>query len=147
MVVEAIIDRWSTALSLEDNMVCGQSLLTVDREALKVGHSTRRMRFKKFEETGSKTQSRERNCSRTTWLQRTFQEIGMLLLPSGRIDTKRRIKERTTHPILHIVAIPVQLSVSTPGPKYSTTDPVPPRTVKSPASLRITSFGAVHPLS
>jgi hypothetical protein len=31
-----------------------------------------------------------------------------------------------THPMLHIVAMPVQLSVFTPGPKYSMIYPVPP---------------------
>jgi hypothetical protein len=36
---------------------------------------------------------------------------------------------------------------STPGPKYSIIAPVPPLTVKIPANLRITSFGAVHPLN
>lgn len=34
---------------------------------------------------------------------------------------------------------------STPGPKYSTIAPVPPFTDKMPATLRITSFGEVHP--
>jgi len=35
--------------------------------------------------------------------------------------------------------IPVQEMESTPGPKYSTIAPVPPFTVKMPATLRITS--------
>ena len=34
---------------------------------------------------------------------------------------------------------------STPGPKYSTMAPVPPCTVSTPATLRITSFDDVHP--
>lgn len=36
----------------------------------------------------------------------------------------RRIRELT--PILQMVAMPVQLSVCTPGPKYSMMYPVPP---------------------
>ena len=35
--------------------------------------------------------------------------------------------------------IPVQEIESTPGPKYSTIAPVPPFTVKIPATFRITS--------
>ena len=34
--------------------------------------------------------------------------------------------------------------LSTPGPKYSTIAPVPPLTVKMPASLQMTSLGAVQ---
>ena len=37
------------------------------------------------------------------------------------------------------VYIPVQEMESTPGPKYSMIAPVPPFTVKIPATLRITS--------
>jgi hypothetical protein len=71
-------------------------------------------------------------------------------------------------PMLQIVAIPVQEMESTPGPKYSTIAPVPPRdqrhkgnsydkqmknylnkclplTVRMPATLRITSLGDVQP--
>jgi hypothetical protein len=51
----------------------------------------------------------------------------------------------TTYPMLQIVAMPVQERESTPGPKYSTMAPVPPFTVRMPATLRIISFGAVHP--
>ena len=36
-------------------------------------------------------------------------------------------------------SIPVQEIESTPGPKYSTIAPVPPFTVKIPATFRITS--------
>lgn len=36
-------------------------------------------------------------------------------------------------------ALPVHEIESTPGPKYSTIAPVPPLTVKIPATLRITS--------
>jgi hypothetical protein len=42
-------------------------------------------------------------------------------------------------PMLQIVPIPVQERDSTPGPKYSTMAPVPPLTVKIPATLRMTS--------
>jgi hypothetical protein len=41
----------------------------------------------------------------------------------------------------------VQEIESTPGPKYSTIAPVPPLTVKIPASLRIMSFGEDQPLN
>src|ERR1043166_410033 len=49
-------------------------------------------------------------------------------------------------PILVMVALPVALIERAPGPKYSMMALVPPATVSSPASLRITSFGAVQPL-
>ncbi|ANB13174.1 hypothetical protein AWJ20_1456 [Sugiyamaella lignohabitans] len=49
--------------------------------------------------------------------------------------------------MLQIVPIPVQERASTPSPKYSTMAPVPPLTVKIPATLRITSLGEVQPLS
>src|SRR5258707_5203199 len=42
-------------------------------------------------------------------------------------------------PILQMVAIPVQESDSTPGPVYSTMAPVPPLTVRMPATFRMTS--------
>lgn len=42
-------------------------------------------------------------------------------------------------PMLQIVAIPVQDRDSTPGPLYSTMAPVPPLTVRMPATLRMTS--------
>ena len=48
-------------------------------------------------------------------------------------------------PILVIVAFPVQLMELAPGPKYSKMAFVPPDTVNSPATRKITSFGAVHP--
>ena len=48
-------------------------------------------------------------------------------------------------PMLQMVALPVQLIDSAPGPKYSTIAPVPPFTVRMSATLRITSLGADHP--
>ena len=50
-------------------------------------------------------------------------------------------------PILQIVPLPVQLMLVAPSPKYSTTAPVPPLTVSKPATFKITSLGAVQPLS
>ena len=47
-------------------------------------------------------------------------------------------------PILQIVALPVHDIFSAPSPKYSTTDPVPPFTVKIPANFNITSFADTH---
>ena len=49
--------------------------------------------------------------------------------------------------MLQIVPFPVALIERVPGPKYSTMLPVPPLTVKMPASLRITSFGEAQPLN
>src|ERR1051325_9388156 len=49
--------------------------------------------------------------------------------------------------MLQIVPLPVQLMLVAPSPKYSTTAPVPPFTVRIPATFKITSFGAVHPLN
>ena len=51
----------------------------------------------------------------------------------------------TSAPILHIVPFPVQDIDLAPGPKYSIIAPVPPFTVSIPATLRMTSFGEVHP--
>src|ERR1017187_8453655 len=51
----------------------------------------------------------------------------------------------TSAPMLQIVAFPVALIVSAPGPKYSMMAPVPPVTVSSSATLRITSFGDDQP--
>ena len=48
--------------------------------------------------------------------------------------------------MLQIVALPVAEIVSAPGPKYSTIDPVPPSTVSTRATSRITSFGLDQPL-
>ena len=48
-------------------------------------------------------------------------------------------------PMLQIVPFPVQDIAVAPGPKYSTTAPVPPFTVKISATFRITSLGAVQP--
>src|ERR1019366_10577670 len=50
-------------------------------------------------------------------------------------------------PILQMVPLPVQLIDVAPSPKYSTTAPVPPLTVRIPATFNITSFGAVQPLN
>ena len=50
-------------------------------------------------------------------------------------------------PMLVMVALPVALIEPVPGPKYSMMALVPPETVSSPASLRITSLGAAQPLS
>ena len=47
--------------------------------------------------------------------------------------------------MLQIVALPVAEIEATPGPKYSTIAPVPPFTVRMPATLRMTSFADVHP--
>jgi hypothetical protein len=44
-------------------------------------------------------------------------------------------------PMLQIVALPVALMEAAPSPKYSTMDPVPPETVRTSATFRITSFG------
>src|SRR5258708_29559013 len=49
--------------------------------------------------------------------------------------------------MLQIVPLPVQLIEVAPSPKYSTTAPVPPLTVRMPATFNITSLGAVQPLS
>ena len=49
--------------------------------------------------------------------------------------------------MLQMGALPVALMEAVPGPKYSTTELVPPLTVSMPASFRMTSLGAVHPLS
>ena len=47
--------------------------------------------------------------------------------------------------MLQMVALPVVEMVSAPGPKYSTIAPVPPFTVRIPATLRITSFADAQP--
>ena len=49
--------------------------------------------------------------------------------------------------MLVIVPLPVQEIEAVPGPKYSTMQPVPPLTVKIPATLRITSLAEVQPLN
>ena len=50
-------------------------------------------------------------------------------------------------PMLQMVPLPVAERFSAPSPKYSTMQPVPPFTVKIPATFKITSFAEVHPLS
>lgn len=52
---------------------------------------------------------------------------------------KREVVAPISAPMLQIVAMPVQERESTPGPVYSTIAPVPPLTVKIPATLRMTS--------
>ncbi len=47
--------------------------------------------------------------------------------------------------MLQIVALPVAEIVPRPSPKYSTIAPVPPLTVRMPATFRITSFGDAQP--
>ena len=49
--------------------------------------------------------------------------------------------------MLQIVPLPVAEIESAPGPKYSTIAPVPPSTVSTSATFRITSFGDDHPES
>ena len=49
--------------------------------------------------------------------------------------------------MLQIVALPVAEMLSAPGPKYSTIAPVPPSTVSTRATSRMTSFGLDQPLS
>ena len=49
--------------------------------------------------------------------------------------------------MLQIVPLPVQDMLRAPSPKYSTTAPVPPLTVKIPATFKITSLGADQPLN
>ncbi len=53
----------------------------------------------------------------------------------------------TSAPILHIVPLPVADNAFAPSPKYSIIAPVPPLTVKIPATFKITSLGAVQPLN
>ena len=47
--------------------------------------------------------------------------------------------------MLQIVPFPVAERESAPSPKYSTMQPVPPFTVKIPATFKMTSFAEVHP--
>ena len=47
--------------------------------------------------------------------------------------------------MLQIVALPVALMVSAPGPKYSTMAPVPPLVVRRSATRRMTSLGDAQP--
>ena len=53
----------------------------------------------------------------------------------------------TSAPILQIVPFPVHEISLAPGPKYSIIAPVPPLTVKIPATFSITSLAAVQPES
>jgi len=50
-------------------------------------------------------------------------------------------------PMLQIVPLPVAEIDSVPSPKYSTMAPVPPFTVSSSQTLRITSLGELQPSS
>ncbi len=49
--------------------------------------------------------------------------------------------------MLQMVALPVAEMLSAPGPWYSTIAPVPPSTVSTRATFRMTSFGDDQPLS
>ena len=49
--------------------------------------------------------------------------------------------------MLQMVPLPVQLMDVAPSPKYSTIAPVPPLTVRMPATFKITSLGAVQPFN
>jgi hypothetical protein len=55
------------------------------------------------------------------------------------LNGKRDVVAPISAPMLQIVAIPVAERLSTPGPLYSTMAPVPPLTVRMPATLRMTS--------
>ena len=48
-------------------------------------------------------------------------------------------------PILQIVPLPVDEMEEVPGPKYSTICPVPPLTVNSSQTFKITSLGEAQP--
>ena len=61
----------------------------------------------------------------------------------GKID----VVAPSSAPMLQIVAFPVALMVSAPGPKYSTMAPVPPLVPRRPATRRITSLADVQPES
>ena len=50
-------------------------------------------------------------------------------------------------PMLQIVPLPVADSDRAPGPKYSTMAPVPPLTVSTSATFKMTSLGAAQPSS
>ena len=50
-------------------------------------------------------------------------------------------------PMFVTVALPVVDSDFVPSPKYSTIAPVPPLTVRVPATFRMTSLADVHPES
>lgn len=66
-----------------------------------------------------------------------------MFLSKGKIEVVAPISA----PMFVIVPLPVHEIESAPSPKYSTTAFVPPLTVRMPASLRITSFGALQPFS
>ena len=53
----------------------------------------------------------------------------------------------TSAPMLQIVPFPVADNDFAPSPKYSTIAPVPPLTVKMPATFKITSLAATQPLN
>ena len=50
-------------------------------------------------------------------------------------------------PMLQMVPFPVQEIDFAPSPKYSTIQPVPPLTVKIPATFKITSLAEVQPFN
>ena len=49
--------------------------------------------------------------------------------------------------MLQMVPLPVHDKETAPSPKYSTIAPVPPFTVRIPATFKITSLGAVQPFN
>ena len=71
--------------------------------------------------------------------------------PSGRAPCSGRREHRARGadlaPMLQIVALPVAEMLSAPGPWYSTMAPVPPATVSTRATSRITSLGEDQPES
>jgi len=63
-----------------------------------------------------------------------------------RLNGKSDVVAPISAPMLQTVAIPVAERLSTPGPLYSTMAPVPPLTVRMPATLRMTSTTAIRVL-
>ena len=54
-----------------------------------------------------------------------------------------RDAERFRYPMLQMVPMPVEDKAATPGPWYSTIAPVPPFTVKMPATFKMMSAATV----
>ena len=61
--------------------------------------------------------------------------------------TKVEVVAPISAPILQIVPFPVAEREIAPSPKYSTIAPVPPFTVRIPATFKIISFGEVQPFN
>ena len=61
------------------------------------------------------------------------------------VREERASSRRARRPCCRSSPCRCRRSTRVPGPKYSTIAPVPPFTVRMPASLRMTSFGAVQP--